>query len=139
MKKRIFAILAVMILAVMVLTSTVSAATQTTAWGGTIQTTVTEPLVVKVGSTVLDNGYSFNPVDLKVGETKVYTLTVENTGATTWLVKPTVAVDATKVTAVWNYQDGRNIAAGESKDFTLTLTGITITESIPVAIGFTRE
>ncbi len=138
MRKRIIAILTVVLLAVMVLSSTVSAEV-TPAWSGSIQATVVEPLVVKIGSTVLDNGYTFQPVTLKVSETKIYTLTVTNTGATTWLVKPISTVDTTKVTAVWNYQDGRSIASGESKDFVLTLTGITITEAIPVAIGFTRE
>lgn len=138
MRKRILAILTVVLLSVMVLSSTVSAEV-TPVWSGSIQTTVAEPLVVKSGSTVLANGYEFLPVTLKVGETKVYTLTVANTGTTAWLVKPTLSVDTTKVTGVFTNSAGVSIAAGASADFVLTLTAVSVTTAIPVAIGFTRE
>ena len=128
-----------LLLAVIVPIQAVSASgTVTPAWGGTIQTAITEPLVVKVGGTILPDGYTFSPVSLKVGETKTYTIAVQNTGATPWLVKPTVVTNSDVVTAVWNTA-GVNIVAGGASDFILTLTAINVTAANTVTVGFTRE
>lgn len=120
--------------------SPVIALAQTGFWSGSIPTTTTESLVVKVGSTILDNGYVFNPVELKTGDSKVYTLTVENTGATTtWTVKHTVASSNPSYLTATIVPDQRVIPPGESRDFTLTLTAILAKPDMSITMSFTRE
>lgn len=139
MRKKLVMILVVILLLSVIVPIQVVSADVVPAWGATIPASVPEPIVVKVGSTVLPNGYQFQAVNLKLGEVHTKTITVTNNGSTTLMIRPTVTSD-TNVTAVWTVGgSGRSIAAGDSFDFVLTLTAVNITDSISIPIGFTRE
>jgi len=139
MKKRIITILLALVLMVVVMPINVSADV-VPAWNATIPASVPEPIIVKVDSTVLPNGYQFQAVNLKLGEVHTKTITVINNGSTALMVSPIVTSTSNNITAVWTIGgSGRSIAAGESFDFVLTLTAVNVTESISIPIGFTRE
>jgi hypothetical protein len=117
-----------------------NAVAATTAWAGSIPAQVTEPIVVKSGATVLANGYTFQAVSMPIGGTNVKTLTVQNTGTTSFIVRPIATSSApTDVTVGWNNPTGGPIAAGASYDFILTLTAVNVNPSVTVAVSFTRE
>ena len=79
MKKRLLAVLAIVAIFVCggLVGSPLMASAADSFWSGTIPATTTEALVVKVGETVLVNGYTFQGVNIKTGDTHVKTITVE--------------------------------------------------------------
>ena len=120
-------------------TPLVTAQTPITFWTANIPTQVTEALVVKSGTTVLPNGYTFQAVNLKVGDVHAKTITVQNTGAVAFLVKPVVTSPTPNITAVFNNTAGVSIVAGGSADFLLTITAINAVDTVSIPVSFTRE
>lgn len=132
---------ALLILSILVLTlvAVIPVYASDTAWTGTIPATVTEPLVVKVGTTVLPNGYAFSPVTIKAGNTHIKTITVTNTGDKAYTVNLVATAPNPSITLSWTNSGGVSIPAGESRDFVLTITGVTVTDSIDIPLSITRE
>lgn len=140
MRNKILTIFAIMAILTVGLVAAKPALAETQAWGGTINAAVTEALVVKSGDTVLPDGYQFQPVSMKVGETKVYNLSVTNTGTVaTFLVKPIGSSGSPDVTISWTNQAGLSLAPGDSGSFILTLTAVKANPNVVISVGFTRE
>lgn len=132
---------ALLILSILVLTlvAVIPVYASDTAWTGTVPTAVTEPLVVKVGTTILANGYTFSPVSIKAGNVHTKTITVTNTGDKAYLVNLVATSPSTAITVSWTNSSGVSIPAGGSADFVLTITGVTVTDSIDIPLSITRE
>jgi hypothetical protein len=146
MKKNItrgFVIAAIFVMGALIGSPLIASAVAVTGWVGTASIAVTDPLVVSVtGGSPLSNPYGFAPVSLKVGDTKVYNLTVTNTGTTTQMVRPLpIITPSPDILTEWTVgASGRSIAGGLSADFVFKITAVNVTTSpVGFPISFTRE